>query len=579
MQNHSDTLSNVDRINYPSLDKNVLVLGCGDTVNCRKHHPTADTIDVCASNNPTLVHDLTTPLPEDVFENKKFDIIILEYLPRDIRPSVIKHTCDLLNPEGGIILMLGHFTHNSYEDFEYYVSDDGREPYYCGTSQLYLEHDEAWIVTRFYDGAEDKCPLKELITERSVFDEIVSLIKGKINKKFTLFTENEQDTMITSFRLRDLLSAKLLEKYGLQGIPGFSTLNSMNSGQCYFLPKARALVFSSINEDIQNILNDNHITHYLYSVLYRSYMKKRSFSVRILSPEQLLAEKLETYCGVSRPSVSLCGADDDKKFLILEAPLDFSQTYIQEKKNIPRTKRYTRQADKYDVFFVIGWLLINISNIDSTWKYFFQLTHITSMLMGATFLLYFLTQSKCFERDSMCHKRFKKNVSNMVSFTFCLSFLTDTMYWALVHPSLHFSSGLGLMNAVIIHGLITVLFLIWVWGKGQMPFQENYYRFKTDSCCNKTITGLIMFSPIFIMAGAYAGWTYWGQRSIYHQPIYDHVLDWSNPEKTLTTFGIIAGAFLLITLAYWGTAYYFRDQTHGVEDEVNDQNSPHPIFG
>jgi hypothetical protein len=241
---------------------------------------------------------------------------------------------------------------------------------------------------------------------------------------------------------------------------------------------------------------------------------------------------------------------------------------IQQTHNRADEENNNRNCVDSSCVALVAWTLLNGYNIWDTCheshltiKYFFQLTHVTSFLIGAVFLISLIYQCRK-------HKPVKNtHFSNLVSFTFGLSMITDLMFWLFVFNPNHSLSGFQWADIILMHGVITLVLLSWMLAKCQVPFQHGYAPFKAQNCCQWIGSVAKVFVPILIITGAYMGWTYWGQ-SILHQPIYTNVIDWSNTHVTMATFTKAAIGFVVLTSLYWFTAWSVSLMKCGRRDRI-----------
>ena len=213
---------------------------------------------------------------------------------------------------------------------------------------------------------------------------------------------------------------------------------------------------------------------------------------------------------------------------------------------------------KQELIFIGCWFLLNLYNIgngifnthDLSLKYFFQLTHITSFAILTIAIIGLCKKHQNQETGSF--------FSNGVSFVLGLSVVTDAMFWLYVNKGLHFntlSHGLDSADALIMHGLITVILLGWMIHQKQIPFLKNYKPFKGSTACKAAKTAAGIAIPIALIAGIYMGITYLGQKFLLHnQAIYRNVLDWNHPTLTYRTFAKAAIGFLVLMVTYWAVA-------------------------
>lgn len=184
--------------------------------------------------------------------------------------------------------------------------------------------------------------------------------------------------------------------------------------------------------------------------------------------------------------------------------------------------------------------------------YAFQLTHIAAWYMFVMVLIDTIAEFyKAKENINLRGAHF----SNAVSFSFTLSCLVDLLYWVKIYSSSSLRGTNSWLDALLMHGFITVVFILWILLKKQTPchyrFSDHYSYtpFRNKPLKNISLQVLI---PISIITVLYMGWTAFGQwAAVGDKGIYTNNIDWMNHlSSTAITFAIAFVVLLFFVVLY-----------------------------
>ena len=174
-------------------------------------------------------------------------------------------------------------------------------------------------------------------------------------------------------------------------------------------------------------------------------------------------------------------------------------------------------------------------------RYPFQLINLISFVMLLLVMISLCTSLK-YQRES---KHFSNALELALKSSITLSLLYTT--YAVFNPQI--LSGMDMTDSILVYGVMTCLFFVWMGYKKQLPSDCCSLNYRTWQSKKESLfwKGLI---PLALIA-LYAGLTVLGQY-LFHQPV-NNWIDWSNcthTGKTLEMFGITIGVFILVSVLY-----------------------------